>query len=131
MTTVGYGNQAPASVGGRFLTGFLGFFSIIYFAAVLTSAGQIVAYVVSDCLNRLKWRIIARKEVMVTIWGLLWIVWMGFLGYMFSTWEDYRLGDEINGVNWYTDGIWWAFISSSTIGLGDYYPGTWKLCSAV
>ena len=124
---LGYGNQAPSSMWGRIMTACVGFFSIIFFAAVLTNAGQIVAYLVSDFSHRIKSRMLVKKQVMAFIWGILWIVWMGYLGFMFQQWELYRLGEENSTVT-YQDGIWWAFVSTATIGLGDFYLGTLRHC---
>ncbi|KAK1744491.1 hypothetical protein QTG54_005024 [Skeletonema marinoi] len=48
MTTIGYGNTAPATDGGRIMIFTLGFVSILFFGFVLGKAGSIVVAIVED-----------------------------------------------------------------------------------
>jgi len=54
MTTIGYGNTAPVSEGGRAMIYTLGFFSILLFAVILGGAGTIVVAIWDDFVNRTK-----------------------------------------------------------------------------
>ena len=54
---------------------------------------------------------------MVFVWGFLAYAWMFFLAAHYKTWNWIRLSEDID----YFDVYWFAFLSSTTVGLGDYY----------
>jgi len=118
MTTVGYGNQAPASTGGRLMVYILGFTSILVFGSTLATSGTIVSLVVNDFAARLRLRWLNIKWVAMVMWGILWLLWMtAMMGYFY--WFNKVRLDSIVLLE---DAYWWAFISTTTIGLGDFYP---------
>eukprot|EP00980_Cylindrotheca_fusiformis_P027602 scaffold21455_cov116-Cylindrotheca_fusiformis.AAC.19 len=131
MTTVGYGNQAPVTGDGRNLVTFLGLLSLLAFGTILASAGSIVSILFEDFAKRLKWNSNNRKHsrarrlINVHIeclwWFLLTFLWIIFVGERSATfWKDRSIpGGEVPNKWW--DSMWFAYISLTTIGLGDYF----------
>jgi hypothetical protein len=120
MTTVGYGNQAPVTYEGRALIYSAGFVSLIAFGAVLSTAGYVLSALVDDFVSRF-WlsKFIQKPWVGMIIWGSIWLGWALILATDMYWWWDARMPElEIAP----SDSIWFAYISTSTIGLGDYYP---------
>lgn len=117
MTTVGYGNQAPSSAGGRAMVFTAGFLCILFFGAVLATSGTIISHIVFDIVYRLRIKILLRKQVMMLIWGLFWCIYMIGMSAMFMKWAWDRLGEDIA----WQDAYWFSYISTTTVGLGDYY----------
>jgi Ion channel len=95
----------------------LGFICIILFATILATTGTIVSHFVYDIAGRLRFKILLKKEVMTVIWGLFWCSWQIFMTAMFMEWTNRRL---FTSIRW-QDAYWFAYISTTTIGLGDYY----------
>ncbi|CAB9499763.1 Ion channel [Seminavis robusta] len=118
MTTVGYGNQAPSTLGGRILIFTFGSFSILMFGGVLAASGVITSLFVNDFAIRLRLRLLANKFVMIVVWGLLWIGWMTYMASQAIYWRKWRLLEEMS----WEEALWFAFISTTTVGLGDFYP---------
>lgn len=115
MSTVGYGNQVPATVGGRLLTCTLGFFSILLFGGVLATAGGITAHVMNDFVHRFKTTV--SRGAMVLLWGALWLLWMLVISFQAASYRNQRMQEEFP----MNDAYWFAFISTTTVGFGDYY----------
>jgi len=119
MTTVGYGNQTPVTEEGRTLVIIAGIACLILFAAVLGSSGYIITTIFDDFVSRLSFhRFVEHPLVGVLLWGGIWIGWAYAIAYGADAWWARRLPDYDVTVN---DSLWFAFISTSTIGLGDYY----------
>ena len=118
MTTVGYGNQTTESVAGRSLVYILGFISILFFGGILASTGTIVSHLVGDFFARLRLKFFTYKSVMMVMWCLMWLAWQVGLMFFFWWFNKIRVGSDIR----WEDAYWWAFISTTTIGLGDFYP---------
>ncbi|CAB9514665.1 expressed unknown protein [Seminavis robusta] len=115
MTTVGYGNQTPRTAGGRALTYTLGFLSILLFGGILATAGNITTHICNDFVHRCKKK--STGPIMILLWGILWLVWMFLIGWQQSSLEKIRLETYMS----WEDAYWFAFISTTTVGLGDFY----------
>ena len=98
-----------------------GIFSLILFAAVLGTAGYVLTAIFDDIVGRF-WLAAPLKKpgVGVIVWGAVWLVYARSIGHDVQYWWERRLPDfgaDTDG--W--DALWFAYISTTTIGLGDYY----------
>jgi len=121
MTTMGYGNYAPETEGGRCMLYTLGLFSLLVFAAYLGTTGNIITFLWDDLLLNAGFKPIESPWVGFFFWGVLWYTWMAFVAlYAQFYWLD-RM--ELSESNYsFRDAYWYGYISTTTIGLGDYYP---------
>ena len=104
MTTIGYGNTAPETTGGRAMIYTLGFFSILLFAGILAKAGSIICAIVDDWLNRIKLSCLTRPSVQVIIWGAIYYAYCLWIASYYIYWVKNRLDDEIT----YQEGYWYV-----------------------
>lgn len=118
LSTVGYGNQAPATRVGKALVYTAGFISILAFAGILATAGYIASAVWDDMLVRLKLRFFAKDWVSCIIWGCFYYIWMVVIAASTKAWKITRMGETDFTMS---DGYWFSYISSTTVGLGDIY----------
>lgn len=123
MTTVGYGNQAPVTPEGRMLIFTAGLFSLILFGAVLGTSGYILLAIVDDLTRRIPWlgpqKWFHHPLFGALMWFIIWFSWLIIIGVDADLWWQNRLPEY--HVETPRDTMWFAFISTSTIGLGDYY----------
>jgi hypothetical protein len=117
MTTIGYGNTAPQTNGGRAMVFTFGFFSILLFAGILAKAGSIVVAIVDDWLDRIKLSWLTQPAVQALLWGALYYLWCLMIAAYFVYWNMERLDATVD----FSDGYWYAYITTTTVGLGDYY----------
>jgi len=117
MTTVGYGNQSPITAAGRAMVGTLGFASILAFGGILANAGSIVAVLWDDFIERSGCKSLQHPVVGCAVWGCTFVIWMFFLANSTLRWWQDRLVDGPG--TW--EGVWYAYISITTIGLGDFF----------
>jgi hypothetical protein len=118
MTTIGYGNQAPVTEGGRAMVFTVGFVSILVFAGALAYSGYIISTILDDCFTRISLRFLTWAWVAVVYWGIIYYSWMIAIAGYYDRWRYKRLNDtDFN----FADGYWFAYISTTTVGLGDYY----------
>ena len=115
MSTVGYGNQFPKTVWGRLLTCTVGFLSILMFGGALGTAGSITTHVVNDFVHRFK-RNVTRLH-MIGVWGALWLLWMLVISHQGMSYVVERLEQDFP----LNDAYWFAFITTTTVGFGDFY----------
>lgn len=115
MTTVGYGSQVPKTLGGRLLTYSAGFVSILLFGAVLKLAGSITTHLFNDFIHRLKKKVSRLAKVLM--WGVLWVLWMFVISYQAMGHQNQRMEEELS----LYDAYWFAFITTTTVGFGDYF----------
>jgi Ion channel len=102
MTTIGYGNASPTTVGGRAMVYLLGSISILLFGGVSARA----AYVITSLLEE------------TLLWGAIYCAWMLTIAVHYIQWQESRLGNKHESL---AEGYWFAYISTTTIGFGDYY----------
>lgn len=95
-----------------------GFVCILLFASILANAGTIISHIVFDIAHRLRLNFLLKKQVMMMIWGSLWAIWMFFMAALFMQWNMTRQNVELS----WNDAYWFAYISTTTVGLGDFYP---------
>lgn len=118
MTTIGYGNQSPVTTGGRTLVYTLGFLSIVVFAGVLATSSSIIASIIDDFLKRINFGFLSWPWLACLIWGSFWYLWMFGIATYYQQWRKDRLEDDEFSLR---DGYWFAYISTTTVGLGDFY----------
>ena len=94
MTTVGYGNQAPSTTGGRVLVATFGFFSILCFGAILANSGGILAVLYEDVVHRCNLKRLGKPFWASMFWGFITAVWTLFLGYYSHYWWSTRLPED-------------------------------------
>ncbi|XP_075451483.1 potassium channel subfamily K member 17-like [Ascaphus truei] len=129
ITTIGYGNLSPSTVGGRFFCIFFALFGIPLNLILLNRIGQRMLSLVHRCADFLGRKLsrqrtakmIASSCALVT--GLLLFFLLPPI--LFGDMEDWT----------YEEGFYYSFITLSTIGFGDYvigrspdkhYPGWYK-----
>jgi hypothetical protein len=118
MTTIGYGNYAPVTNAGRTMVLTLGFASLLMFGAVLARAGQIISAIVDDLFVRFHCNFLTtRPWATCFAWGALYYLWMLAIAAKTVVWKEGRLGESFG----LRDGYWFAYISTTTIGLGDMF----------
>ena len=117
MSTVGYGNIAPGTVTGRLMVYTLGFLSILAFGCVLAKAGIIMTAVVDDWNNAPNRKFLTKPWVGCIVWGILYFGWNAAIAGFTKAWKQVRLGEDLD----YGDMYWMAYISTTTVGLGDFY----------
>ena len=104
MTTVGYGNTAPTTEGGRAMIFTLGFFSILLFAGILANAGSVVTAIIDDGIDRANLSYFNRPWASALFWGSMYYVWMVLIASYYQFWQDDRLEETID----YADSYWFA-----------------------
>jgi hypothetical protein len=92
MTTIGYGNQAPETMGGRALIYSLGFLSILAFAGILAAAGNLVSIVFDDAVKRIKVHSLTTPWVACVVWGAVYYSWMALIAAHTKRWKERELG---------------------------------------
>jgi len=96
----------------------LGFLSILAFAGILATSGSIASRCFDDLAMRLHLSILTRPWAACVIWGGMYYLWMVVIAALGAYWKVNKLGDEQFDMR---DGYWWAYISSTTVGLGDIF----------
>jgi hypothetical protein len=123
MTTMGFGNQAPVTSQGRIMVVSAGLFSLILFGVVLGWCGYVTLAIFDDAVGRLgknAKRVLGNPIVGIILWGTIWILYALSLAKDFDLWWEVRLPEYAAQID-QADVLWFAFISTATIGLGDYY----------
>jgi hypothetical protein len=94
----------------------LGFVSMLAFGGILLNAGQVVAVIMDDVLNRKKLR--TSPLTVVVFWASVTTGWIFAIGKITRSWWNDRLEDF--EYEWW-DSVWFAYISTTTVGLGDFF----------
>ena len=115
MTTIGYGNAVPSTIGGQVLCYTIGFLTIIGFVGLNSTASAYMLTVVDDMLLRLKLESLTKGMASVLLWFCMCVVWMLVLALVVSHWliirSDYDLA--------LSDAFWFSYITITTVGFGD------------
>ena len=118
---MGYGNQAPVTTGGRTFVALVGFVSIVLFAGILTNSGSIIVVIWEDFVSRTRCcRWVRNPMFGCFVWFWITAGWTFYLGNQAKRfWKNRGVYDEFVTGKW--DPAWFAYISTTTVGLGDYY----------
>ena len=114
----GYGNQSPVSRGGRELVSGLGWLTIVIFGGLSVVGGNVMGVMFDDFFRKIKLKSLTRASSGVIIWACISAGWTLFLGVLADNWWKKRIPDDDTTIN---DSLWFAYISATTVGLGDYY----------
>lgn len=118
MTTIGYGNVTPSTEGGRALVYTVGFFSIIIFAGILSTAGYVITTILDDLVSRAKFtRWLKIPLVQMLIWGTLFYSFLGLIAQTTIWWKRERVDIDLS----FRDAYWFSFVSATTVGFGDFF----------
>ena len=120
MTTIGYGNVAPATRGGQGLVISLGFVSILSFTAIIANAGRVFLAIADDFFLRINLPALTRGAWSSLFWLSAWWLWVLTIAGIAT-----KTAQSVEGTD---DGdfplhasFWFAWISSTTVGLGDIH----------
>jgi Ion channel len=119
MTTIGYGDETSlSSDGGRYLVYTFGFISIMACLALNGAAGFILMTIIDDFLHRIRMSRFTKGPLAVLFWLCLFVSWS--LVVALSAWGFMKNQTEFTGFT-LSDSYWFAYITLTTVGLGDYY----------
>jgi len=77
-----------------------------------------VTAIIDDWINRVNVLAIAKSNwFMCLFWGLVYYSWMLVVAWKTVHWKEERLDEDFS----YKDAYWFSFITTTTVGLGDYY----------
>lgn len=119
-TTIGYGNTAPVTSGGRALVYTFGFASILVFTALIGKAGNVCIIIADDFFRRR--RILKRLSkgiVACLFWFTALCLWLLVISGVAISYINKRTGGSRSVA--LNDAIWFSYISVSTVGLGDFH----------
>lgn len=94
----------------------LGFLSILLFAVILAGAGTIVVTIVDDFVDRTSLSQINFEWAAMIFWGCCYYAWMLCIAAYTRSWKAERLDVDME----FSEAYWFSFISTTTVGLGDY-----------
>jgi Ion channel len=96
----------------------LAWLSILLFGGVTVLAGQVWTSIVDDFLTRTNLRYLTRPSIATPMWAFVWIGWIALIASdALDFWERRVPGYEVT----VADSYWFSYISTLTVGLGDYY----------
>ncbi len=117
MTTIGYGNVSPRTEGGQAMIFTFGFLCILFFGVVLAQSGTIITAIFDDWVERVHLSWLTIPSVACVFWGCLYYGWMLIIAAYTQEWKQFRLEEEFQ----FGTAYWFSFISTTTVGLGDYF----------
>jgi hypothetical protein len=111
MTTVGYGNQSPVTMGGRALVSGFAWLSIIAFGGVTIYSSRNWTTIVDDFLYRINMSWFSRPAFAAPFWAIIscsWILLIAADARQF--WAERVPGYVVTEA----DSMWFAYISALT-----------------
>ena len=115
---MGYGNFGPNTNGGRILIYCLGWLSIIAFGGIMLLAGYTVTTIADDLFVRFNLHWLTQPKYSTLLWGFFTGSYIVLIAYHTRQFWDSRVPDFTYTVG---DSYWFSYISTLTVGLGDYY----------
>jgi hypothetical protein len=92
MTTIGWGNAAPVTDHGKMLVYVFGFISIVAFAALISTAGYVIATIVDDLFLRRGMRYMTQGLPAILFWFCALLGWMLVLALWGMNFANTRYG---------------------------------------
>jgi len=120
MTTIGYGNAVPQTESGRAMVFTLGFLSILLFGAVNGQAGYVSLAIADDFFRRHNLKFLTKGMGASIFWICAYAFWNLFISGIVMSWAHFRSGETI-GLGELGHTYWFAYISTTTVGFGDFY----------
>ena len=117
MTTVGWGNTAPVTDQGKMLVFVFGFISIIAFAALITTAGYVIATIIDDFFLLRGMGYMTQGTPAIFLWFCAILGWMFVLALWYMNFA--KMGHVMPTA--LKDNLWLSYITLTTVGLGDLY----------
>jgi len=118
MTTIGYGNTAPVTPGGRAMVFTLGFIGIVLFGAVISQASYTVYTIVDDAFRMISAKQLSTGYRCIFFWFSIVIIWILVCAGVYARYQ------AVNYTVWdydYADLIWFNYITLTTVGFGDIF----------
>lgn len=130
VTTIGYGNFAPATSGGKAFCVIYAFFGIPIFGVMLISVGAKIAHQMEKFNNKVVANVVRGKEggsksnvVMLKIWGQVVILVASIVFiHIFFLLIPAGIISAVEGWD-YAVTLYFTYITLTTIGLGDFVAG--------
>ncbi len=98
-----------------------GLFSLILFGAVLGLCGYVLLAIFDDMVGRFGFaHRVGHPVIAMFLWGTIWLAYALAIATDVDYWWQERLPEFAADIDGY-DALWFAYVSTSTIGLGDYY----------
>jgi hypothetical protein len=100
------------------LVGALAWLSIIVFAGIIVVSTNNWTAIADDCFYRMNMRWLKRPIFSSVLWGVASVAWIAHIASNAREWWTERIpGYEVTK----GDSYWFAYISTLTVGLGDFY----------
>ncbi|EEC51161.1 predicted protein [Phaeodactylum tricornutum CCAP 1055/1] len=90
---------------------------ILCFGGILGSAGYIANAISDHALIRFRLRWLTTPWKASFIWASLYYMWLFFIAVYFQRWQNERVDELVSLM----DSYWLAYISTTTVGLGDFF----------
>ena len=114
ITTIGYGTIAPQTSGGRSFCCIYALIGIPLTVIFLGVVGQLLVQPFEACVKKLKGRTVVKIVAVVSVACAGFVLFFIIPAIIFMVIEEWT----------YRDALYFVFVSLSTIGFGDFTPGS-------